>query len=160
MVYPATGIAVSNGSSWGTSLTAPVAPNALATLDDTQTLTNKRVTPRMNSQTTTTSPWAWSSDSYDIQAFTALDTALTINADGGTPTDGQKAIFRFLDNGTGRILTFTGGTAKGFRPVGVTLTVSGSDFTYTTTANKTVYFGCIYNFAVSRWDIIALSLEA
>jgi hypothetical protein len=158
MVYPAAGIAVSTGSAWTTSLTAP--SGTIVGTVDTQTLTNKRVTPRINSQTTTTSPWAWSSDNYDTQAFTALANALTISADAGTPTDGQKAIFRFLDNGTGRILTFTGGTSKGFRPVGVTLTTSGSDFTYTTTANKTVYFGCIYNSAASRWDIIALSLEA
>jgi hypothetical protein len=157
MVYPAAGIAVSTGSTWGGSLTAP--SSAIVGISDTQPLTNKRVTPRIIAQTTTASPWGWSSDSYDTQAFTALDTALTISADGGTPTDGQKAIFRFKDNGTPRILTFTGNTAKGFRPVGVTLTVSVNDFTYTTTANKTVYFGCIYNFAVSRWDIIALSQE-
>jgi hypothetical protein len=146
-----TGIVVGNGTSAFTTVTAP--SGTIVGTTDTQTLTNKRVTPRMNSQTTTTSPWAWNSDSYDIQAFTALANALTINADAGTPTDGQRAIFRFKDNGTARALTWTTGATKAFRAIGVTLPT-------TTVISKTVYVGCIYNSADSRWDAVAVSQEA
>lgn len=41
MVYPGAGIAVSTGSAWGTSLTAP--SSALVGISDTQTLTNKSI---------------------------------------------------------------------------------------------------------------------
>jgi len=128
---------------------------------DTQTLTNKRVTPRVPAtSTTTTSPFALNSDSYDEYYFTALANALTISLDGGTPTDGQKFILRILNNGTGYVITFTGSGAKSYRPVGVTMTASGSDWTYTTTASKTTYFGMIYNLAATCWDIVAISQQA
>jgi hypothetical protein len=122
------------------------------TYDGTETLTNKRITARVNSQTSTTSPWAWNSDSYDQQQFTALANALTISADAGTPTDGQQAIFRFTDNGTARALTWTTGTSKSFRVMGVDLPTE-------TIPNKTVYVGCIYNIAASRWDVVAVAQE-
>lgn len=116
--------------------------------------------PRANTQTTITSPLAWNSDNFDMYITTAQSTAFTINADSGSPSEGQKAMFRFLDNGTTRTITFTGGVSKGFKPVGVSLTASGSNFTYATIANKTVYFGCIYNTSSARWEIIAQSEEA
>jgi hypothetical protein len=112
-----------------------------------------RITQRCNAQTTTASPFAWNSDSYDQQSFSALANALTINADAGTPTDGQRAVFRIKDNGTARALTWTTGVSKGFRAVGVTLPT-------TTVINKTVYVGCIYNIADSRWDVVAVAQEA
>lgn len=115
---------------------------------------------RVSSAASVTSPLAWNSDNYDQYAYTALANALTISADAGTPVDGQKAVFRIQDNGTARVLTFTGGVSKGFEPIGVTMTASGSDFTYTTTINKKTYFGCIYNAADSRWDIVAIAQEA
>lgn len=124
-----------------------------ATIDGIETLTNKRITQRCNAQTTTASPFAWNSDSYDQQSFSALANALTINADAGTPTDGQRAVFRIKDNGVARALTWTTGVSKGFRAVGVTLPT-------TTVINKTVYVGCIYNIADSRWDAVAVAQEA
>ena len=152
-----TGVVIGNGTSAFTTVTAP--SGTIVGTTDTQTLTNKFITPRVNAQTTTASPWAWNSDSYDQQSFSALANALTINADAGTPVDGEKQILRFKDNGTPRVLTFTGGASKAFRDMTGQLTVSGSNFTYTTVASKTVYFGCVYNTADSRWDIIAVTAQ-
>jgi hypothetical protein len=108
---------------------------------------------RVSSTTSITSPLAWNSDNYDTYITTAQAEALTINADAGTPSDGQKIIFRFKDNGTARALTFTTGVSKGFRAIGTTLPT-------TTTANKVLYVGCIYNAGDSRWDVIATGEEA
>lgn len=123
------------------------------TTTGTQTLTNKRVTPRVSSAANITSPLAWNSDNYDQYCATAQSEALTINADSGTPTDGQKMIFRFLDNSTARALTWTTGASKAFRAVGITLPT-------TTVLGKVVYVGCVYNANAARWDAIATAQEA
>jgi len=139
---------IANGGTGASTLAGASIP----TYSSTDTLTNKRITARVNAQTTTTSPWAWNSNSFDQQSFSALANALTINADAGTPTDGQKTIFRFKDNGTARALTWTTGTSKSFRAVGVVLPTS-------TVVDKTVYVGCIYNTLDSRWDVVAVAQE-
>jgi hypothetical protein len=151
-------MAVSTGTAWGTSKTTPTG-NVVGTTD-TQTLTNKTITARTSVAASTTSPLAWNSDNFDEYTYTALANDLTLNADAGTPTDGRKIIFIFTDNGTPRVITFTGGASKAFQPVGVSVTTSGSNFTYTTTANKKVYFGCIYDTSDARWDIVAIAQEA
>ena len=140
---------IANGGTGSTTLAGASIP----TYSSTDTFTNKRITARVNAQTTTTSPWAWNSDSYDQQSFSALANALTINADAGTPTDGQKTVFRFKDNGTARALTWTTGTTNSFRAIGVTLPT-------TTVVSKIVYVGCIYNSTDSRWDAVAVAQEA
>lgn len=119
----------------------------------TQTLTNKRITARVSSTASIASPLAWNSDNFDQYAATAQAGALTINADSGTPTDGQRVIFRFKDNGTPRALTWTTGSTNSFQAIGVTLPT-------TTTANKVTYVGAIYNAASSRWDAVAVTTEA
>jgi hypothetical protein len=126
----------------------------------TQTLTNKTITQRVSSTASISSPLAFNSDNFDLYAATAQAGDLTINADAGTPTDGQKIIFRFTCDGTARTITFTGGASKAFKPVGANLTAAGSDFTYALTINKTTYFGCVYNTGSSRWEVVALSQEA
>lgn len=85
----------------------------------------------------------------DIYAYTALAAGLTINAPTGTPLDGDKLIFRLLDNGTARALTWN-----------ATYTVIGVTLPTTTTVSKTTYVGCIYNANATRWDVIAVTTQA
>jgi hypothetical protein len=61
-------------------------------------------------------------------------------------------IFRFKDNGTAQSLTWTTGSSKAFRAVGITLPTA-------TVVSKTLYVGCVYNSADSRWDAIATAQE-
>jgi hypothetical protein len=115
----------------------------------TQTLTNKRIDPRVSSAgfvPTNLTPSIATADQY---AYTALASALTINAPTGTPVNGNKLIFRILDNGTAQTLTWN----ATYTAIGVTLPT-------TTVANKTTYVGCIYNAHNARWDVIAVTTQA
>ena len=130
-----------------TTLTLPATTSTLATLTGTETLTNKRVNPRVTSTASASSLTPDISVS-DVYAYTALAANLTINAPTGTPVDGDKLVFRLLDNGTGRALTWN----ATYTAIGVTLPT-------TTTANKTTYVGCVYNANNTRWDVIAVTTE-
>jgi hypothetical protein len=158
----ASSFVLSNGSGNidGSAAQKAIPSGAVVGTTDTQTLTNKFIQPRVSSATSITSPLAWNSDDFDLYAATAQASNFTISADAGTPTDGRKIVFRITSDATPRVITFTGGSSKSFKPVGVTLTVSGSDFTYTLTASKTTSFGAVYNTTSARWEIVALSQEA
>jgi hypothetical protein len=137
-------LAVGNGGTGATSL----ALASIATYSGTETLTNKRIDPRVVSAASASSLTP-SVATADIYAYTALAANLTINAPTGTPVDGDKLIFRLLDNGTARTLTWD-----------ATYTVIGVSLPAATTANKMVYVGCIYNAANTRWDVIAITTQA
>jgi len=113
---------------------------------------SKGTLPRVASATTVGSPLSWDSDNYDIYDLTALAGNLTINADSGSPVNGQKILFRIKDSGSTRTLTWTTGTAKSFREIGTLLPTA-------TTANKVVYVGGVYNSTDARWDVIAVGQE-
>ena len=125
----------------------------IVTTSSTDTLTNKRITARVSTAANITSPLAWNSNSFDQYQTTAQSEALTINADAGTPTDGQRMIFRLKDNGTARALTWTTGSSNSFQAVGITLPT-------TTVVSKITYVGCIYNATDSRWDAVATVTQA
>lgn len=133
-----------------TSLTLPTS-GTLATLAGTETLTNKRVNPRVDtiaSAATITPP----ADTCDMYTVTALATNPTIAAPSGTPVNGQKLILRIKDNGVSRAITWTT-SIGGYRVVGTVLPT-------TTTTNKTIYIGCMYNSADSYWDVVGVAVEA
>lgn len=120
----------------------------IATTTGTQTLTNKRINPRVSS-TASASSLTPTIANFDQYVYTALAANLTINAPTGTPVVGNKLMFRIKDNGTARTLTWN----AIYRAIGVTLPT-------TTTANKTLYVGAIYNSTDTKWDVIAVSQEA
>jgi hypothetical protein len=139
-----TALPIANGGTGATTL----AGASITTYTGTETLTNKRIDPRVTSaaSASTLTP---SVATADVYAYTALAAGLTINAPTGTPVDGDKLMFRLLDNGTGQTLTWN-----------ATYTVIGVTLPTTTTANKTTYVGCIYNANNTRWDVIAVTTQA
>ncbi len=106
------------------------------------------VRPIVNS-TTTTATLTPNIDEYEQEDVTDLASAMTIAAPTGTPQTGMKLLFRITDDGTARALTWN----VIYRAIGVT-TPS------TTTANKILYVGCIYDEAGSKWDVVAVKEEA
>ena len=139
-----TALPVANGGTGATTL----AGASIATYTGTETLTNKRIDPRVTS-TASASTLTPDISASDVYAYTALAAGLTINAPTGTPLDGDKLIFRLLDNGTSRALTWN-----------ATYTVIGVTLPTATTISKTTYVGCIYNANNTRWDVIAVTTQA
>jgi len=92
---------------------------------DTQSLSNKKISPRQNSQTSVSSITP-DKASYDEYYLTALADNLTIN-NATSPSVGDIFIIYITDNGTSRTLTF------GNHYVGI-----GGDLPTATTANKTM----------------------
>ena len=116
----------------------------------TQTLTNKRINPRIITATsyTTDTGTSLNVDTCDEFVITAQAGALKFNNPGGTPLNGQKLIIRIKDNGTARALTYD----TQFRGIGVELPD-------TTVAGKTLYMGFIYNSNDTKWDLVASAQE-
>lgn len=110
----------------------------------TRTLTNARITKRIGTTASSSTPTA-DADNHDQYNVTAAAANMTVGAPTGTPTDGQMLLYRFLDNGTARTLAWN----ATFRSLGVTLPT-------TTVISKTLYVGTVYNAADTKWDVIAV----
>lgn len=144
MVYPGAGIAVSTGSAWGTSLTAP--SGTIVGTTDTQTLTNKRVTPRVSTTTSSATPTI-NTDNVDVFGLTALAvnvTSFTTNL-SGTPTDGQ------------RLMIYIVGTAARTLTWGASFEASTTALPTTTVTTNRLDVGFVWNAATSKWRCVAVS---
>lgn len=129
------------------TLTVPDANTTVVGTDTTQTLTNKRLTPRVVSVSSSATPTI-NTDNGDHFNLTALATAVTSFTTNlsGTPTDGQKIMIRIKDNGTARAITW-----------GASFLSSGSAKLLTTTSvNMTHHNGFIWDAAKSAWVCIAV----
>jgi hypothetical protein len=116
-------------------------------ISSTNTLTNKRVTPRVGTTASSATPTinTDSYDQYNITALAAAITSFTTNL-SGTPTDGQKLMIRIKDNGTARAITW----GASFQSSGVATLLA------TTVINKTHHVGLIYDSAAAKWTCIAV----
>jgi len=114
----------------------------------TDTLTNKRNTPRLSTAASaaTLTPEI---STYDIFQLTAQAAALTIaNHSTSTPAAGEKMIIRIKDNGTARAISF-----------GTYYRALGNALPTTTVISKTMYLGFIWNSTDTKWDLIAYTIE-
>ena len=87
-------------------------------------------------------------DTTDQYELSAVANATTISTTG-TATDGQKLIIKLKDAGVAKGLTWDGI----FQVVGTTLPT-------TTVAGKTHYIGCIYSSTSSKWEVVAVLVQA
>lgn len=122
----------------------------MATLAATQTFTNKRVTKRVGTTTSSATPTI-NTDNVDMFTITALAEAITSFTTNlsGTPTAGQSLIIRILDDGTARAIAW-----------GASFASRGATLPTKTVLGKYLYVGLVWNEVASVWDCIATSQEA
>lgn len=112
---------------------------------DTQTLTNKRITKRTGTTTSSATPTI-NTDNIDFYSITALATNITSMTTNlsGTPTDDQVLVIAITDNGTARSITwgtsFENGTAQ---------------LPTTTVASTRMDIVLIWNATSSKWHCLS-----
>jgi len=115
---------------------------------DTQTLTNKTITKRVQTAATAAT-LSVNSDSYDIAQVTAQTGACTIAAPTGTPTNGRMLLYKIQDNGTTRALTWNA----------IFVVLSNTTLPATTTINKWHYILTIYDTTDSKYHVLSADVE-
>lgn len=124
------------------------------TISSTSTFTNKTMIATTNvvEEITTTAssatPTPTGGSLRNFFTVTALAANATFAAPSGTPVDGNYLTIRIKDNGTSRTLSWN----AIYRVIGTTLPTA-------TTISKTIYVGCRYNSADTKWDVIAVASE-
>lgn len=155
-VHDSTKVAVISGG-YATTLTTTASTNVtlpttgtLATLAGTETLTNKRVTKRITSITSSATPTV-NTDNCDCVTITALATDITSMTTNlsGTPTNFQTLLFRIKDDGTARAITW-----------GASFEAKGGALPTTTVISKVLTVGFVYDTVTSKWGCVFSSQEA
>lgn len=136
-----TGLLKGNGTSAFTAVTAP--SGAVVGTTDTQTLTNKRVTPRVSTTTSSATPTI-NTDNVDVYGLTAqaVDiTSFTTNL-SGTPTNGQK-LWIYIVGTAARAITW-----------GSSFEASTVALPTTTVSTNRLDVGFVWNAVTSKWRCI------
>lgn len=122
--------------------------SGIVTLTGMQTLTNKRITARVVTVTDATSITP-NTDSADVtyQLNTQAAGTLTVNADGGTPTNAQRWTLKIKST---NVQTFSWNGVY----VGGTIALPVA----TTGSGKIDYFDFRYDTVASKWDFVSSAL--
>lgn len=123
--------------------------DSVVTNNGTQTLANKRNTPRITTIVSSATPTV-NSDGCDAVTITALATAITSMTTNlsGTPTNFQTLIFRIKDDGTARAITW-----------GASFVAEGTALPTTTVISKVLTVGFIYDSVKAAWGCVASQQE-
>lgn len=116
----------------------------------TETMTNKRLTPRVTSITSSATPTINTDDcdAVTITAQAAAITSMTTNL-SGTPNNFDKLIIRIKDDGSARAITW-----------GASFEAKGIALPTTTITGKVLTVGLIYDSVTSKWGCVAVAQEA
>jgi hypothetical protein len=131
---------IANGGTGQTSLAAA----SIATYTGTETLTNKRVVPRIVTTTSTATP-SIDGEATDIYGLTALATNITSVTVTGTPTNGQK-LWIYIVGTAARSITW-----------GASFEASTVPLPTTTVSTNRLDVGFVYNSATFKWRCVAAS---
>jgi hypothetical protein len=113
---------------------------------DTQTLTNKRITPRVVTITSSATPTinTDTTDQYGLTAQAVDITSFTTNL-SGTPTDGQK-LWIYIVGTAARAITW-----------GASFESSTATLPTTTVTTNRLDVGFVWNVATSKWRCVAVA---
>lgn len=112
---------------------------------DTQTLTNKRITPRVSTSTANTATPSLNTDSFDMMVITGQSVAITSFTVSGTPTNGQKLW-----------ISITGTTAVAIT-WGSSFESSTIALPTTTVSTNRLDVGFVWNVATSKWRCVGVA---
>lgn len=136
-------LAIASGGTGATSL----AGASIATYTGTETLTNKRITPRVLASTANSATPTLNTDSYDMMVITGQSVAITSFTTNlsGTPTNGQKLW-----------IAITGTTAIAIT-WGASFESSTTTLPTTTVTTNRLDVGFVWNSATSKWRCVAVA---
>lgn len=119
----------------------------IPTISSTNTLTNKRITARTGTTTSSATPTINTDDVdfYSITALAAAITSFTTNL-SGTPTEGQKLWIAITDNGTARTIAW-----------GSSFEASTVALPTTTVISTRLDVGFVWNTVTSKWRCVAVA---
>jgi len=128
------------------TITLPDATTTMVGTDTTQTLTNKRVTPRVSTTASSATPTinTDNTDQFGLTAQTVDITSFTTNL-SGTPTDGQK-LWIYIVGTAARTITW-----------GASFEASTVALPTTTVTTNRLDVGFVWNAATSKWRCVAVA---